>query len=211
MANFVMSLASSPSISRPVELSASPFCHYHYSNLTKILRDWQIQDTDFRAFIQAFIPPPCSMANGQAYYALTHDVTKVLKAYSPCLEDRQYVPTANNKIASNRPIGIGYPISALHLGDQGGWCPPLALQRLGSKMDANAVAVEQISSLLGDKTLPFAHELCLLRADSAYGKAAFLSPLYALDSLVTIVRLRAGMRVWAKAPDADPTGGAKRI
>ena len=33
-----------------------------------------------------------------------------------------------------------------------------------------------------------------------------MSPLYALDSLVTIVRLRAGMRVWAKAPDADPTG-----
>ena len=66
MANFVMSLASSPSLSRPVELSASPFCHYHYSNLTKILRDWQIQDTDFRAFIQAFIPPPCSMADGQA-------------------------------------------------------------------------------------------------------------------------------------------------
>ena len=47
--------------------------------------------------------------------------------------------------------------------------------------------------------------MCLLRADSAYGKAAFLLPLYAL---VAVVRLRAGMKVWAKAPDADPTGGA---
>ena len=211
MANFVMSLASSPSVSHPVELSAGPFCHYHYSNLTKVLRDWQIEHTQFRTFIQDFIPPPRYLADGKSYYALTHDVTKLLKAHSPCLKDRQYVQTANNVIPSNRPIGIGYPVSALHFGAEGGWCPPLALQRLDSSADTNAVAVEQITSLLNDQTLPFGQELCLLRADSAYGKAAFLSPLYALGELVVIVRLRAGMKVWAKAPDADPTGGATRI
>lgn len=212
MANFVMSLASSPSVANPVALSASPFCHYHYSNLTKVLRDWQVSESDFRAFIRQFVPPPRFFGEGVGYYALTHDVTKMLKAHSPCLEDRQYVPTANNVIASNRALGVGYPVSALHLGaGQAGWCPPLALARLGSRDDANTVAVKQIESLLQDKALPFGQELCLLRADSSYGKAIFLSPLYDLDKLVLIVRLRQGMKVWAKAPDGDPTGGATRI
>lgn len=212
MTNFVMGLASSPSVTHPVEVSASPFCHYHYSNLSKILRDWRVSEMDFRRFIRPFIPWPRMMSSGLHYYALTHDVTKLLKAHSPCLKDRQFVPTSNNVIAGNRALGVGYPVSALHLGvGQGGWCPPLALQRLGSQDDVNAVAVEQIVSLLQDKTLPFGQDLCLLRADTSYGKAIFLAPLYDLDDLVLIVRLRAGMKVWAKAPDADPTGGARRI
>ncbi len=143
MANFVMSMARSLSVSHPVELAAGPFCHYHYSNLTKVLRHWQIERTQFRTFIQDFISPPRYLADGKPYYALTHDVTKLLKAHSPCLKDRQYVQTANNVIPSNRPTGIGYPVSALHFGAEGGWCPPLALQRLDSTADTNAVAVER--------------------------------------------------------------------
>ena len=50
-----------------------------------------------------------------------------------------------------------------------------------------------------------------MRGDSAYGKAIFLAPLYDLDKLVLIVRLRPGMKVWAKAPDEEPTGGATRV
>jgi len=212
MANFVMSLASSPSISHPVELAASPFCHYHYSNLTKVLRHWEVSEFDFRAFIRQFVPSPRVFGEAIRYYALTHDVTKMLKAHSPCLEERQYVPTANNVIASNRALGVGYPVSALHLGaGQAGWCPPLALDRLGPQDDVNAVAVKQIESLLQDKMLPFGQALCLLRADSSYGKAIFLSPLYELDKLVLIVRLRPGMKVWEQAPDGQPTGGARRI
>lgn len=212
MANFVMSLASSPLVTHPVELAASPFCHYHYSNLTKVLEDWEIDKSNFRGLIREFLPPPRFLDSGIGYYALTHDVTKMLKAHSPCLKDRQYVPTSNNVIASNRALGVGYPVSALHFGaGEGGWCPPLALQRLGPQDDANAVAVEQIVSLLRDKTLPFAEHLCLLRADASYGKAIFLAPLYDLNDLVLIARLRAGMKVWAKAPNAGPTGGASRV
>jgi len=212
MTNFVMSLASSPSTQHPVELSASPFCHYHYSNLTKIFRYWHINESSFRAFIRPFIPAPRFSGEGLRYYALTHDVTKMLKAHSPCLEGRQFVPTSNNVIASNRALGVGYPVSALHLGaGQAGWCPPLTLERLGPQDDANDVAVRQIESLLQDNTLPFGEELCLLRGDSAYGKASFLAPLYDLDNLVLIVRLRPGMKVWAPPPEDKPTGGARRI
>src|SRR5690606_29814434 len=125
---------------------------------------WHINESSFRAFIRPFIPAPRFSGEGLRYYALTHDVTKMLKAHSPCLEGRQFVPTSNNVIASNRALGVGYPVSALHLGaGQAGWCPPLTLERLGPQDDANDVAVRQIESLLQDNTLPFGEELCLLR------------------------------------------------
>jgi hypothetical protein len=212
MANVVMSLASNASCGSVVELSTSPFFHYHYSNLTKVLQDWQIEDKDFRLFIRPYLPPCRLLEDGTPYRALTHDVTKSIYEHSPCLEDRQYVPTCNNVIGSNRALSVGYPVSALHFGaGEQGWCPPLALKRLGSGEDTNGVAVEQVISLLRDPTLSFGEQLCLLRGDSSYGKAVFLSPLYDLDDLVCITRLRAGMKVWTQAPDADPTGGAKRI
>lgn len=212
MTNFVMSLSSSPSVDHAVSLSASPFCHYHYSNLTKVLEYWEVKPCDFRSLIGPFVPPPRQTAEGVLYYGLIHDFTKLLKAHSPCLEDRQYVPVCNNVIFSNRAIGVGYPVSALHLGtgDQG-WCPPLGLERVASTADMNAVAVGQITSLLEDKNLPFGQQLCLLCADTSYGKAIFLAPLYDMKDLVLIVRLRAGMKVYQKAPAAAPTGGAKRI
>lgn len=212
MTNFVMSLASSPTIRSPVELAASVFCHYHYSNLTKVLRDWQISESVFRIFIRPFLPAPRILGNGDCYYSFSHDVTKMIKSHSPCLEGRQYVPTANNVIASNRALGVGYPVSVLHLGvGEAGWCPPIAIERLRVEDDANAVAIKQIVSLLQDDKLPFKEELCLLKADTSYGKAIFLSPLYEIENLVLIVRLRAGMKVWERAEDSGPTGGAARI
>ncbi|HMQ49328.1 MAG TPA: transposase [Saprospiraceae bacterium] len=179
--------------------------------MTKVLDNWQVTECDFRKLVRPFLPPARTTASGTDYYALTHDVTKLLKEHSPCLEGRQYVPTSNKVIASNKALGVGYPVSALHLGvGDAGWVPPLALERLGVKDDAKAVAVRQIASQLDDETLPFGQELCLLRADSAYGKAIFLSPMYDMESMVSIVRLRHGIKVWTKA-DAGLTGGAKRV
>jgi hypothetical protein len=212
MTNFVMSMASSPSISHAVELASSPFCHYHYSNLTKVLSEWQITEFEFRSFIRPFIPGPRKSDEGLMYYALSHDFTKMLKGHSPCLEGRQYVPISNNQIDSNRALGIGFPVSALHFGaGESGWCPPLALDRLSVDDNSNTVAIKQIESLVRDKMLPFEQELNLLRADSAYGKAIFLAPLYEMDNLALIVRLRPGMKVWDRAADGEPSGGAPRI
>jgi hypothetical protein len=67
MANFVMSLASSPNVNHPVELSANPFCHYHYSNLTKVLSNWRMSEGDFRNFIKEFLPLPQVTEQGLSY------------------------------------------------------------------------------------------------------------------------------------------------
>lgn len=212
MTNFVMGLCCGVSGGSAVGISPSPFCHYHYSNLTKVLEYWELKEDQFRSLIVNFLPAARQTVAGLRYYAFSHDVTKALKAHSPCLEDRHYVPTSNNVIEGNKALGVGYRVSALHLGvGQAAWCPPMALQRLGSQDDANAVAVDQIRSLLSDPKLPFEQELNLLRADNVYGKAAFLAPMYQLDSLVCVVRLRCGMKVWAKARSGGPTGGAQRI
>jgi hypothetical protein len=212
MTNLVMSLASSPQAQSPVDLSASEFCHYHYSNLTKVLEFWELKEDEFLKFLQPYFPAPRLSESGLRYYAITHDLTKMLKPHSPCLADRQYVPTANNVIPGNRSLGVGYPVSALHLGiGDAGWCPPLSLQRLSSTMNANDVAVQQIKDILQSRFLPFGDELCLSRTDSAYGKAKFISPLYEIDNLLLITRFRGGMKVWFKAEDSDSSGGAPRI
>ena len=124
MTNFVMGLASSPSVSHPVELAAGPFCHYHYSNLTKVLQHWQVSEPDFRAFIRQLVPGPRFFGGGLPYYALTHDVMKMIKAHWPCLEGRQYVPTSNNVIASNLGLGSGLPGVSASLGSRPGRLVP---------------------------------------------------------------------------------------
>jgi hypothetical protein len=212
MCNYVMSLASSTKVKTPVDLSFSDYCHYHYSNQTKVLENWELSEIEFKEFIKGYVPDVRVGENGLRYYALTHDVTKILKPYSPCLSDRQYVSTSNNVIKGNRALGIGYPISVLHLGvGESGWCPPLSIKRLSSTMSANTVAIEQIKEVLQSDVLPFRKELCFSRVDSAYGKAIFISPLYEMDNLVQMIRFRAGMKVWIEAEDGDKKAGAPRI
>gem|GEM_PF-2632764 len=60
-------------------------------------------------------------------------------------------------------------------------CPPLSMAMLEVGDDGTAVVVAQIKALMDAQDLPFGTELCLERADSGFGKASFLSPLYAID------------------------------
>jgi DDE superfamily endonuclease len=227
LANLVMSLSSYPEAKSVVELSESEFFHYHYSNLPKILNDIAPDaageialNTHIRSLIIPYLPP-IREELGVSFYGLSTDVTKLLKAYSPTLEGRGYVPIANNVIASNQAIGVGYRVSMTHLNalEQGaeGWCPPLEVKRLSVQDNAIEVAVEQIQSLLTDKTLPFESCLCIEKADMGYAHASFLSPLYDLENLVCLVRLRPSSKVWQmaqvfeKSTESDVRQGAPAI
>jgi hypothetical protein len=131
------------------------------------------------------------------------------------------VPIANNVIASNQAISVGYRVSMTHLNAlpqaAEGWCVPLCVKRLSPQDDAIDAGVEQIQSLLTDKTLPFGTSLCIEKADMGYAHASFLSPLYALENLVCVVRLRPSSKVWQISPkveispDADAVQGAPTI
>jgi hypothetical protein len=227
LANFVMALAGYSAAKSVVELSESPFFHYHYSNLPKILNDIAPDaagvatlNGHIRSLIIPYLPP-IRQELGVSFYGFSTDVTKLVKAYSPTLEGRGYVTIANNVIASNQAISIGYRVSMTHLNalEQGadGWCPPLEVQRMSVQDDAIAIGVAQIQSLLTDTSLPFGTSLCLEKADMGYAHASFLSPLYALENLVCLVRFRPSSKVWQispaveKAPDADALKGAPTI
>ena len=231
LANLVMSLSGCTTAKSVVELSESAYFHYHYSNLPKILNDIAPDaagvvelDRLIGALLVPYLPPIRSEL-GVTFYGLSIDVTKLLKAHSPTLEGRGYVPIANNVIASNQSIGVGYRVSMNHLNalEQGadGWCPPLTVQRLTVEEVALDVGVAQIRSLLTDTTLPFSKALCIQKADMGYAHASFLAPLYALENLVCLVRFRPSSKVWQQiseqpddsinSPPIKPVKGAPAI
>ena len=205
----------------PVELSESEFFHYQYSNINKILEGMgerlpadsstKVLSAALMVLLRPFFSPPRCLSAGTPYYAFTSDTTKLIKAHSPCLKGRGYVQTANNVIAGNRSLSVGYPLAVTHLGiGEAGWCPPLSMVMLEVEDDSTAVAVAQIKALMEAAELPFGAELCLERADAGFGKAAFLSPLYDLNNLVSIVRLRQSIKVWSQS-EAAPGKGAPPV
>jgi hypothetical protein len=206
LSNLVMSLCGCTTAKSVVELSESAFFHYPYSNLPKILNDIARDNSEsvkldglIRSLLVPYLPP-IRTELGVSFYGFSTDGTKLLKAHSPTLEGRGYVPIANNVIASNQSIGVGYRVSMTHLNalEQGadGWCPPMVVQRLSVEDDAIDVGVAQIQSLLTDTTLPFSSALCIEKVDMGYAHASFLSPLYALQSLVCLVPFRPSSKVW---------------
>jgi len=182
MTNLVMGLSAHEGARCPVELSESEFFHYHYSNINKILDDMgdrlpadsssKVLSAALMVLLKPFFFPPRRLSTGTPYYAFTSDTTKLVKPHSPCLKGRGYVQTANNVIAGNRPLSVGYPLAVTHLGvGESGWCPPLSMVMLEIQDDATSVAVAQLKALMEAPELPFGAELCLERADSGFGKA----------------------------------------
>jgi hypothetical protein len=213
LANLVMSLSAQNTAQSVVALSESELFHYHYSNLPKILSDMSKDKPNFdhlgqqiRFLLSHYIPPIRAEIEVK-FYGMTTDVTKILKPHSPTLEGRGYVPIANNVIATNKSISVGYRVSMTHLNackvGEAPWSPPLSIKRMDVQDDALQVGIEQIKSLLADKTFPFGSDLVLHKADNAYGCAAFLSPLYEIENLVNLVRLRPSTKVWSSAINED--------
>lgn len=220
LANLVMSLSSQTTARSVVELSESELFHYHYSNIPKILADIAWDESSFlslnqktRSLLSHYLPS-VREEEGVKFYGMTTDVTKILKPHSPTLKGRGYVPIANNVISTNKAIGVGFRISMTHLNafDKGEahWCPPLSIKRMSVQEDSLVVGIEQIKSLLADPILPFGENLVLHKADNAYGCAAFLAPLYDLENLVNLVRLRPSSKVYSSTLN-DQTGGAPQI
>ena len=172
MTNLVMGLSAHEGAQCLVELSESEFFHYHHSNINKILDDMgdrlpadsssKVLSAALMVLLKPFFLPPRRLSTGTPYYAFTSDTTKLVKPHSPCLKGRGYVQTANNVIAGNRPLSVGYPLAVTHLGaGESGWCPPLSMVMLEVQDDATSVAVAQLKALMEAPELPFGAELCL--------------------------------------------------
>jgi hypothetical protein len=210
MTNFIMSLSTDSGQKHPVELSESPFCHYTYSNLAKVLKYSEISDTKFLNFISDYLPEPSKLANGTPYRVLYHDLTKLVKKDSPCLEGRGYL-VESNPVAGNLSLTAGYNVSVLHVGgDSNHSAPALMLKLLNVEDDKNEEILKQIDFVLQHEAMPFSTGLTLIAADAGYGKAKFASPLFAHKNLVGIIRMRSGVKVWSiYAGEKSKTGAPK--
>jgi hypothetical protein len=206
-----MSLASDCAAKSAVELSLSALFHYQYSSISKAVANISRDAESCKRVSEAVRRLQLSFLGEalQGRVRLVTDCTPIPKRHSHCLEGRQYVAVASGRVLDNKPIEVGIPVSSVQLGCGRGWCLPLDQSRLGPEASALDTAVGQISALL--EKIPLGDgELAVNTADSAYGTPRFLAPLYGQDSLVNVVRLRSGMKVWTQDRRSG-TGGASRI
>lgn len=187
-----MALASYRSARSVVELSLSPLYHYQYSSISKSIA---ALDSPQRRKLSRHIVELAQRYGPQEVRLLQTDSTPMRKPHSPTLRERTFIATADNEvIRGNRPLSVGYEISFVNLCHEG-WSVPLSVRRVGQGETATECAIKQLSQLSFERN----GHLSINLLDSKYGKAAYFCPSYGYEDLVSIVRLRGGMRVWERA------------
>jgi len=186
-----------------VELSLSPCFHYQYSSITDGLsRMARCSDPAGRA--ARLLAHQLSFLEkgptfGRDHVLLQSDGTPCPKAHSPTLPERGYIYQPN-AMAGQRPVDIGYDLSYLNLSEPAsGWSLPLSIQRVGTDQTATECLLTQLESVLATPSLA-GESLIVNTLDSKYGTAAYLAPSYAHASLVSVVRLRQGQKIYLSAP-----------
>jgi hypothetical protein len=172
--------------------------------MTKVLKYWDISLDDFLCLIYEYFPALRKLENGKSYRLFHHDYTKICKPNSRCLAGRGYL-VESNSVAGNLHITAGYPLSCLHIGaGSGGFAPMLSCERVEITADKNDQFLAQFKSVKEgidrlDKAVKAAISLFLLCADSAYFKAKALCPLYEYSDVVSVFRVKGGIKVWTQA------------
>jgi hypothetical protein len=208
LANLVMSLSSYTSAKSLVEYSESPLYHYQYSSIGKLFerllksvgKDTSKFAKQVHDFIGFYVPQ-------QSLVSIQLDSFPVYKPLSSCHPDRMAVYRPNVKVEGQSPVEIGYNISSLNQGFAQKWSIPHSMERVSTSQTYQQVGREQLQAYLDG--LPCSEVLVVNTADSSYGTAEFLAPLYHNEQLVNICRLK-NRNVYDYAPQ-NHTGGANRI
>lgn len=228
LVNLVMSLSSYQGASHPVELSESVLFDRKYHSVYRSIQDLA-KDSETYQKVSKSIRALCIKYKGfeSNIYDFQTDTTPVCKPHSTCLEGRTYIDVPNQVIAENKPLSIGYKYSYINMGLNQPcydkiedafsksanikWTAPLSIERVKVEESPREVAIAQLFSIFEDEDLPFKQaDLVCNTLDSHYGNSAYLSSVYPLDNLVSIVRLRGGMKIYPKDYN-DSTGGAPQI
>lgn len=213
-----MALAANTQAESPVELSIHPLFHYQNTSVSKSIaglaptpESWSSTELNIQYLVQLHLS---GQMIKQPVLHLQTDTTPVRHPYSPTLEDKAYIYVPNNVVPGNKPLSVGYQVSAVHIGEaQSRWSLPLSMRRVRAGQGAMECAVEQLGQLFDPQTgiLPLREgQLTLNGADTGYAHPAYVAPLHRLEDLVNIVRLRSGAKIWDADPQTD-TGGAPRI
>lgn len=203
--NTVMALGSEVDANNPTSLSKSPFFQYHYSNISKVMKEigLKLTSSESRKFKRGFYQLIKPYIPSQEVYKLSSDYTTIRKPDSSTLSDRGFVNIPNNRIYGNKSIDVGYYISCVNLGlydaaHPNSWSLPLDTCRIELEEDKMEFAANQLATLLSHPDLPFGKNAKVVNAaDSGYSVPEYICPLVeAFDNLVMITRLRHGIKVY---------------
>ena len=214
-------LSSNEKAKSVVELSLSNLYRREYSSITDSLSEMLKGESDSEVLeelaqrqaessrIIASVIPEVSIGG---HRLIGQDATPVPRPYAKTLKDRTYVYEPS-VIWWNTPVTIGHaylttavlPERKLHSTP---WLVPIRISRVSSQQTEQELAVEELNTLLTDKSLPFGKELVVNVVDSKFSCPAYLAKVAQHENLVVITRLR-GCRVLNRlAP--PPVEGSKK-
>jgi len=203
-----MALASYREAKSVVALSKSPVFHHQFSCVSKAIASLAKNLRELKWIRKLLRQHRLKYFPMSARNYLQTDVVNIFRQHSPCLKGRQYRHKANNVIAGNQPLGIGFGLSFVNLADfQSSWSLPFDVRRIGEHEDEILVAVEQIKAICESEE--FLESLQINAADSSYGVAKYISKVNGISNLVNIIRLRHGNKVFES--EYQETKGAPQI
>jgi len=202
--SLIVALASNTGAKSVTELALNPVYFFQYSSISDAIDDvfkCKSQDAtpdektkerlDFdkksQAVFKDFLPPLWK----NKYRLLNNDVTPIIRAHSPTLEDKESVHTANNVISGNKPISIGANLSVIGLSARENdisWNLPLSMLKVPINLKSNEFAAKQLEIIVKNTEL-FEDEPFICTSDSAYCNKKFTHPTYLFDNLINIVRI----------------------
>jgi hypothetical protein len=201
----LQSLCSTTTARSPIELSESILYSHHYSSISQSVSGLSTDCLSHEAIAKSLQTLFMGSYPAASRYILQTDTTPVVKAFSPKLEDRQYIQIPNNVIAGNKSLSIGYKYSYVNLShcpELGSrWSLPLSVKRVRCEQTSVEVALEQTHDLFQNAALPFGTaDLVVQNLDSGYCTPKFIAPLVeSYSNLGVNVRLRHGSKVWQQA------------
>ena len=203
-----MALASYRDAKSVVALSKSPVFHHQYSSMSQAIANLAKDKHELKRVRKLFQAQWLKYFPRSSVNYFQTDVVNIFREHAPSLKGRQYRHKANNVIAGNKPIGIGFPLSLVNLANfSSSWSIPFSLERVKHCEDEIEVAVKQIKAICEREE--FVESLNINAADSSYGVAKFINKVNGISNLVNVLRLRHGNKVYQS--DRQTTGGADQI
>jgi len=219
--NLIVALASNIGAKSVIELALNPVYNYQYSSICDAIDNifkYKTQnattqektaerlefDKKSQTVFKDFLPPLWK----DKYRLLNNDVTPIIRAYSPTLEDREFVHTANNVISGNKPISIGVNLSVIGLSARENnisWNLPLSMLKVPIDMKSSRFAAKQLDVIVNNKEL-FAKDLFINTSDSAYCNIGFAYPTYGYENLINIIRIAGHRNVLHKFEGTQHAG-----
>ena len=206
----MMALASFKTAQSVVGLSESPLFYHQYSSVTAAISTLAKTQHELKIvrkiFQEHWLRYLCWLKGSKIHWQT--DGVSLFREYSKCLKDTQYIHKANVKVPGNKPVGIGYPLSLVNIADfASSWSVPFEMRRVKSYEDAILVGADQIKEICEREE--FKGFLHINACDSSYGTAKYIAQVFAIENLVSVIRLRHGIKVWVS--EERKTGGADQI